>query len=344
MLGAALGGAASCSSPPSSRAASRSSAARRPRSPAEDARTEALVATSLALRPSDRELAALLAAEAYRRWPDDARVRSALWGTMTNANGLVDTHRLADVIASAMAVIPGTGTALRVAEVAADATKIEIVDPSSETVVRSFDVDLPPYSAQYGRYLSVSRDGTVASIQTGRLVDSEDTESCCWNQLTFVDLASGEVLPGSQLLKMRTSSIVDLGEDGSVAYLQHPVTGDLIAVDTRTGEVRASGPGAFDDYTGYEGVYEAGEGAVAVVDGERVATSTGDRIDVFDRETLGARVTIPLGDDQPATVPGGRRRRRPAGGPRHRAPPSADRYRRRGVAPPSRQRPRPAGA
>ena len=221
---------------------------------AEDARTEALVATSLALRSSDRELAALLAAEAYRRWPDDGRARSALFGTMIAARGLVDTHRLADATSSAMAVIPGTGTALRVAEVA-DATTIEIVDPSSETVLRSFDVDLPPYPAQYGRDLSVSRDGTVAAIQTGRLVDSEDTESCCWNQLTFIDLASGEVLPGSQLLKMRTSTVIDLGEDGSVAYLQHPVTGDLIAVDTRTGEVRASAAAAFDDYTGYEGVY-----------------------------------------------------------------------------------------
>ena len=120
---------------------------------AEDARTEALVATSLALRPSDRELAALLAAEAYRRWPDDARVRSALFGTMIAARGLVDTHRLADAIVSAMAVIPGTSTALRVAEVA-DTTTIEIVDPASETVVRSLDVDLPPRTAQYGTEIS----------------------------------------------------------------------------------------------------------------------------------------------------------------------------------------------
>ncbi|WP_457098779.1 nSTAND1 domain-containing NTPase [Microbacterium sp. P5_E9] len=261
---------------------------------AEDARTEALVATSLALRTSDRELAALLAAEAYRRWPDDARVRSALFGTMTAAHGLVDTHHLDDATWSVMTFIPDTGTLIRVAEVP-DAATIEIVDPSSETVIRSFDVDLPAPTL-YGRNLSVSRDGTVAAIQTARFVDSEDLTTCCWNQLTFIDLASGEVLPGSQLLKMRTSDVMDLGEDGSVVYLQHPVTGDLVAVGTRTGEVRASAAGAFDDYTGVGGRH----GSVTVVDRERVATSMGDRIDVFDRDTLGIRTTIPLGDDQEA--------------------------------------------
>ena len=262
---------------------------------AEDARTEALVATSLALPQSDRELAALLAAEAYRRWPDDARVRSALFGSMITAGGLVDTHRLADASYSAMAVIPGTGTALRVAEVA-DATTIEIVDPSSERVLQSFEVDLPRNSTQWYRDLSVSRDGAVAAIATGLLVDAEDPDSCCWNDLAFIDLASGEVLPGSQLLRMRTGPVFDLGEDGSVAYLQHPITGDLITVDTRTGDVRASARAVFGDYTGHEGMHSE----VAVVDGEQVATAIGDRIDVFDRETLATRVTIPLGDDKRA--------------------------------------------
>ena len=134
---------------------------------AEDARTEAIVAHARALRPSDRELAALLAAEAYRRWPDDGRTRSALFGTMIGARGLVDTHRLPDATSSAMAVISDTGTALRVVEVG-DATTIDIVDPSSGAVLRSFDVDLPE-ATEFGRNLSVSQDGTVAAIRTGTL-------------------------------------------------------------------------------------------------------------------------------------------------------------------------------
>jgi DNA-binding SARP family transcriptional activator len=259
---------------------------------AQDAQIEALVATSLSLHSSDRELAALLGAEAYRRWPDDGRVRSALFGTMTTTEGLLDTHRLPEATTSAMVVIPGTGTSLRVAEVA-DATTIEVVDPSDGAVIRSIHVDLPPPGTGWYRNLSVSRDGTVAAIQTGRLVDSEDTGTCCWNHLTFVNLASGEVLPGSQLLKMRTSEVIDLGEDGSVAFIQHPHTGALIAVDTRTQEVRASARAAFYDYTGLEPTKRT---TGAVVEGDQVATGTGDRVDVFDRDTLRVRRTIPLSD------------------------------------------------
>ena len=298
---------------------------------AEDTRTEALVATSLALRPSDRELGALLAAEAYRRWPDDARVRSALWGTMTNANGLVAIHRLADVVASAMVVIPGTGTAVRVAEVSTDATKIEIVDPASENVVRSFDVDLPTFPPQFGRNLSVSRDGTVAAIQTGRFIDPEDTESCCWNQLTFIDLASGEALQGSQLLKMRTSGVIDLGEDGSVAYIQHPPTGALIAVDTRTGEVRTSVS---------ERVRRLHRIRVLSVH-DRPRRRRRSR---FNGHRRPHRRLRPRDARRSPFDPARRRcpdsdarvrwRGRPAGEHRRPARPGADRYRRRGVAPP----------
>ena len=41
----------------------------------DSATIEALVATALALRTSERDVSALLAAEAYRRWPDDPRTR-----------------------------------------------------------------------------------------------------------------------------------------------------------------------------------------------------------------------------------------------------------------------------
>lgn len=263
---------------------------------AENSKVEAVVATSLSLRESDRELAALLAAEAYRRWSDDSRVRSALWGTVTSAHGLVDTHRTEGATRAALAAIPGSGTALRVAEVAG-ATTIDIVDPSSGAVVRRFDVDLPLIAAGWPRDLSVSGDGAVAAIQSGRLIDATDTDSCCWNHLTFIDLRSGEALPGTQLLKMRTGTVIDLGDDGAAAYLQHPVTGDLIAVDTRTGEVRTSAARAFLDYTGSEAPYRAG---VTVVDGDQVALGIGDRIDILDRATLAIRLTIPLGEGQEA--------------------------------------------
>ena len=54
----------------------------------EAAVVEATVSTSFALRGSERDVAALIAAEAYRRWPDDARTRSALLGVFTARTGV----------------------------------------------------------------------------------------------------------------------------------------------------------------------------------------------------------------------------------------------------------------
>ncbi len=111
---------------------------------AENARVEALVATSVSLRDSDRDVAALLAAEAFRRWPEDARVRSALFGVMTNTGGLVETHHT-DEAFHVMEVIPGTGTALRVAayfEEDTDQPTVAKVDVETGEVLDVFDVDL----------------------------------------------------------------------------------------------------------------------------------------------------------------------------------------------------------
>lgn len=258
---------------------------------AENAKLEAIVATSLSLRASDREGAALLAAEAYRRWPDDPRVRSALLGAMTSASGLLDTHSTPGAYRTTMTAIPGTGTALRARD-GDEGAALELVDVASGEVIRVFDVDLVTADRWLSDYrdVKVSADGKVALVQSGVFVDPDDPGSCCWNQLTFLDLDSGAQLPGSQLLEMRTSVDVDLGEDGAVAYLQHPITGDVIAVDTHTGVVRTSGPDAFGDFTGSTGVYNA----IAVVDATLVAAAVEDRIDVFDRATLALVRSIPL--------------------------------------------------
>ncbi|MDY0909421.1 BTAD domain-containing putative transcriptional regulator [Microbacterium sp. CFBP9034] len=268
---------------------------------AENARIEALVATSLALRATDREAGALLAAETYRRWPDDGRVRAALMGTMTSAGGLLDTHHTGGGRFAAMAMIPGTGTALRVTDVdheepgapeQGDVTDVDIdvVDVATGAVARSFDVGLPAVAPQWYRNVEVSRDGGVAVIQSAQLVDAADPESCCWNHVAFLDLGTGDLLPGSQVLRMRTSTVIDLGDRGDVAYLVHPTTGDLIAVDVRSGAVRASRPEAFADHTGESGLYSS----VAVLDEERVATGIGDRIAVFDRSALTRVAELPL--------------------------------------------------
>ncbi|MFA4841798.1 MAG: BTAD domain-containing putative transcriptional regulator, partial [Agrococcus sp.] len=60
----------------------------------EDAGIEALLGTSLALRSSERDVSALLAAELWRRWPEDPRARSALMGVVTASGGLLGTRYL----------------------------------------------------------------------------------------------------------------------------------------------------------------------------------------------------------------------------------------------------------
>ncbi|WP_345802931.1 BTAD domain-containing putative transcriptional regulator [Microbacterium sp. AZCO] len=257
---------------------------------AEDAKIEAVVATSLSLRSTDRDAAALLAAEAYRRWPQDPRVRSALLGTIESADGLLDTHRVTGADTTRLAVIPGTGAALMVRDGSAGAA-LEIVDIATGRVLRTLDIDVSVTNKwrDNSSDVYVSGDGRVGVVQSGVSVDPEHA-TCCWNQLTFVDLAAGTVLPGSQILKMRTSTFIDLGQDGSVAYLVHPLTGDLIAIDTRTGDVRTSSPAAFGDFSGQGGLYNG----VAVVDADLVATAVADRVDLFDRRTLALVRSIPL--------------------------------------------------
>ena len=62
----------------------------------ENGTIEALVSTSLALMASDRDTGALLAAEAYRRWPTDPRTRVALMDAMTAGPGYVGRSHVSD--------------------------------------------------------------------------------------------------------------------------------------------------------------------------------------------------------------------------------------------------------
>ena len=73
---------------------------------------EALVNQSLALRPTDRATAALLAVEAYRRAPDDPRTHSALLGTFTAAPGFMGYHHPPADEFLFGAAVPGTSTAV----------------------------------------------------------------------------------------------------------------------------------------------------------------------------------------------------------------------------------------
>ena len=247
---------------------------------AEDQRIEALVASSLSLRSTDLDVAALLAMEAYQRWPDDGRVRSSLWGVLTSAHGLLSKWRF-DGAKIAAAVIPGTSTALLVVQGTGDAETV-IVDLDTMETLREFDVDLPFGDFGNNRQVAVSADGSTAVVQTPLLKNPGDPEACCVNDLQFIDLETGEALPGSGVAPVRTTSTILMEPDGSGLFLGNTVTTDLMRVDSRTGVITASDPRALEDLTGASGrtnaIAWAGEGRIAV------GNETG--IGVFDAATL----------------------------------------------------------
>ena len=102
----------------------------------ETAQIEALTSTALSLRGTERDVAALLAAEAYRRWPDDPRTRSALMGAMTSSHGLLATTHLEGVEGMSGVLIPGTRRAVAVT---GDGTAVYDIDSGALV----YPVDLP---------------------------------------------------------------------------------------------------------------------------------------------------------------------------------------------------------
>lgn len=252
---------------------------------AEDARIGETVATSLALRSSDMDLAALVAAEAYQRWPDDPRVRSALLGVLARSDGVERTLYAQDADRATFTAIPFANSAVRVADTPDGATT-SIIDTRSGEVLRTIEVELPPSGTQFVRNVWLSANGRIAAIQTPAF---REDGSCCVNHLTFVDLSAEEVL-SSQLLDIRTSDSIDLGEDGAVAYLAHPLTASVTAIDTRTGELSATDPGTLEPGLEGPGLLSG----IAVVDDETVAVSSEDGVLIVDRQTLAPVRDIPL--------------------------------------------------
>ncbi len=126
----------------------------------EAAVVEATVSTSFALRGSERDVAALIAAEAYRRWPDDARTRSALLGVFTAAQGFLGNRYVPGTDSIAGAVIADTGHAV----VVRDDESAAVVDMESGRTVRELDIGSAPHGVGLPPLVRVSADGRLAAI------------------------------------------------------------------------------------------------------------------------------------------------------------------------------------
>ncbi|GGI47381.1 DNA-binding SARP family transcriptional activator [Agromyces flavus] len=224
-----------------------------------DRQIEALTSTSLALRESDPGVAALLAAELHRRWPDDSRSYSALWGTVAVGDGLASRLRFAHGDRLVGAPIPGTRTAILVRDVSSDEGSrkpvVSIVDIDTSSEVRELPVEVKSESTWFPRTVRVSADGSVAAVQTSWNRDPDDPESCCLNFIDLIDLRSGDRLVDTIELDSRTGNAFAITPDGSRVALIHPITGELIVIDTATGRLLTPLPGPPEKYQGVEGRY-----------------------------------------------------------------------------------------
>lgn len=259
-----------------------------------DARIEALAATALSIRDSDREAAALLAAQLYRRWPDDPRTRSALMSSTMQYGGLVQRVPLPEGSIAAARLIPGTHTALVVLDRPRAPERpaihsVGIIDLDTGAMREEWDITLPEVPFEIQRDLVVSDDGSVALVQTGALRRADDPASCCKNYLSVIDLETGELRFDTLELDARTGQKPALSADGAHAYLAHFVTGSPSRLDLVTGVVTEAQQHDADDFENIPGHVNG----LALVD-DRIFVGTGSEVLIFDADSLEPAGTIPL--------------------------------------------------
>ncbi|GGI47387.1 DNA-binding SARP family transcriptional activator [Agromyces flavus] len=201
----------------------------------DSATIEGLVGMALALRDSERDVSALLAAEAYRRWPDDPRTRSGLMGVLQGAGGFLGNAFMPGVNHAYGAVIPGTEQALVVT------VDGELAIRDLETAQVARDLDLGFQADVNGPILvAVSGDGRVGAV----LWSTESVEIpgqligvASASQLVVVELASGRHLVGPTPLDIGAGALA-LDRTGSIVAVAAARDGAVTLVSTDSGERR----------------------------------------------------------------------------------------------------------
>ena len=209
----------------------------------EAAVVEAAVSTSFALRGSERDVAALIAAEAYRRWPDDARTRSALLGVFTAAQGFLGNRYVPGTDSIAGAVIGDTGHAV----VVRDDESAAVVDMESGRTVRELDIGAPPGGFGLSPLVRVSADGRLAAIL--RPIDSPagiyglPGGAVGTSQFLLVDLATGGTRLGPIALDFGVGALALSPDHRHVAVADWRLEGrvgvvDVATINLESGELR----------------------------------------------------------------------------------------------------------
>ena len=246
-----------------------------------------LASRSLSLRSSEREVAALLAVEAWKRSPD-AAAKSALFGTFTFDPGFLGYLATPDSATSAIdgLVVPGTTTMLLTSFPNGDSAKsatreIDVVTGAVGRTLPSVVV-----APTYGPSEAVSADSSTYAVFKGNSGRSEA-------RIGIIDLQSNTV---RVLIDVATNDYFNLALDkaGNRVAATSDFTGETTVYDTYTGAVVGRIPSLTGPAPGDWPDWPDG-GAVAYgPDGRLFVGSRGEHLRVFDPTTLMLVDDIPV--------------------------------------------------
>ena len=186
-----------------------------------DAEFTSLVSTSLALRGSQRDVAALLAAEAYRRRPDDPRARSALMATLVSAGGFLGTTYLPQA-----EWVTGRATGASTSLLVDNRGRVGLYDSATLEVRRLFSLTgAPRLDPRFRPLVATTPDGRDAAVAF-RATDPTST----W--VATVDLATG--VTSSATVPLVVDAMALAPDGASVALVDNDGTVSAMAVQSGT--------------------------------------------------------------------------------------------------------------
>ena len=254
----------------------------------DSAAIEALVGTALALRSSERDVSALLAAEAYRRWPDDPRTRSGLMGVLQGAGGFLGNAVLADDGMAYGALIPGTTEAL----VVMNDGDASIRSAETGAVLRSLDLGFVPGLDEPRPLVEVSRDGRVGAILWPARTQPVGVTwygTSPQSDLVGFDLIRGERVLDPTRLQAGTGALA-VNTDGSIIAVADARDGAVTLVSTMDGGTRE-----IADEHAVDLDHDSFAAALAFDRGDRLLVGRlDDRVDVIEPASAEITATFPV--------------------------------------------------
>lgn len=254
----------------------------------DSATLEALVATALRLQTSERAVSALLAAEAYRRWPDDPRAHSGLMSVLQGAGGFLGTAVLAPSGDAYGSLIPGTEDAL-VVTTSGDAG---IRDTATGRTVRELDLGFDPGPATSSPPLvEVSGDGRIGAVSWPAQPQSDNSDP---SRLVVFDLEGAERVAGPT--EIVAGGALAVNADGSTIAIAGAHDGRVSLVsssDWTTRGIAGEKPKALS--SGTTDIYPHAVALAFDRRGQLLIGRLDDRIDVIDpaSATISATIEVP---------------------------------------------------